>query len=397
MTSVITKHSLSDAEIVVIKLGSALLIDDIGAANTARFAAIAADIAALRKLGKKVVVVSSGSVALGREILGMKPGPLKLEEKQASAAAGQTRLMRAWEDALAPYAAPAAQALLTFDDTETRRRWLNARATLHTLLEAGAVPIVNENDTVATRQLRYGDNDRLAARVAQMLSADVLILLSDIDGLYTADPRNDPDAQHIPEVFELTPDIMAMGGSANSTAGVGSGGMATKLEAARIAMSAGCATVITLGERTTEEDGMVSGPIAALDDGARGTWFIPALNPETARRQWLSGALKPTGVITVDTGAAHALANGNSLLPAGVTAVSGRFNRGDAVEVRGPNGNPIARGLSAYSEEDASQLIGRNSKDIESILGYRGRPALVHRDDLVLILPGPPETAADEA
>ena len=372
---------LSTARRVVIKVGSSLLIDqETGKPHEARFAAIAADAAKLRAEGKAIVIVSSGAVALGRRALGLKAGKLRLEEKQAAAAAGQPKLMRAWEDALGKHDAPVAQALLTFYDTEQRRRWLNARATMETLLERGAVTIVNENDTVATDEIRYGDNDRLAARVAQMLGADVLVLLSDIDGLYDADPRSNPNAIHIPEVRKLTPNIVAMAGGVNTAAGVGSGGMATKLDAARIGMTAGCSTLITLGTHAS-----AAGPIAAVASGARGTWFIADLTPETARRQWLAGALRPTGSVRVDAGAARALKSGKSLLAAGVTSVAGRFERGDAVDVIDPDGATIARGVSAYSSEDATRLIGRKSDEFEAILGYRGRPALIHVDDMVLV------------
>jgi glutamate 5-kinase len=373
---------LASARRVVIKIGSSLLIDQgSGKPHTARFTALSADAAKLRAEGKAIVIVSSGAVALGRAALKLKAGKLRLEEKQAAAAAGQPRLMRAWGDALLGHDIPVAQALLTFDDTERRRRWLNARATMETLIERGAVPVVNENDTVATEEIRYGDNDRLAARVAQMLGADVLVLLSDVDGLYDADPRSNPSAKHIPEVRRLTPELMAMAGGVNKAAGVGSGGMATKLEAARIAMTAGCATAITLGDQTTADG---DGPLSAIAGGARATWFLPDVTPETARRQWLVGALKPAGALMVDAGAVRALQSGKSLLPAGVVAVSGRFERGDAVEVLDPDGRAIARGVCAYSSEDAAKLIGRNSADIESVLGFRGRPAIIHRDDLAL-------------
>lgn len=373
---------LASARRVVIKVGSSLLIDqETGLPHMARFAALAGDAAKLRGEGKAIVIVSSGAVALGRRALGMKAGKLRLEEKQAAAAAGQPRLMRAWDDALGKHGAPTAQALLTFHDTEQRRRWLNARATMETLLERGAIPIVNENDTVATEEIRYGDNDRLAARVAQMLGADVLVLLSDIDGLYEADPRSNPDAKHIAEVRKLTPDIVAMAGGANASAGVGSGGMATKIDAARIAMTAGCSTLITLGTNTAGD----GGPIAALTGGSKGTWFLADVSPETARRQWLAGALRPTGSVRVDAGAARALKSGKSLLAAGVTSVAGRFERGDAVDVIDPDGVTVARGVSAYSSEDAARLIGKQSDAFETILGYRGRPALIHVDDLVLV------------
>ncbi|MEZ5937283.1 MAG: glutamate 5-kinase [Hyphomonadaceae bacterium] len=369
---------LAAARRIVLKVGSALLVDqETGKPHMARFTAIAADAARLRADGKAVAIVSSGAVALGRHALNLKAGKLRLEEKQAAAASGQPLLMRAWSDALGEHDLTVAQALLTLSDTEQRRRWLNGRATLETLIERGAVPIVNENDTVATDEIRYGDNDRLAARVAQMIGADVLVLLSDIDGLYDSDPRNTPNANHIPEVRRITPDILAMAGGANSASGVGSGGMSTKLEAARIAMTAGCATCIARGDPT-------DGPLHAISSGARATWFVPEITPETARRQWLAGSLKPSGSYVVDTGAAKALRSGKSLLPAGVTTVSGRFERGDAVDVCDPTGAIIARGISAYSSEDATRLIGRNSTEIESILGYRGRPALIHVDDLVL-------------
>ena len=372
---------LSTARRVVIKVGSSLLIDqETGKPHEARFAAIAADAAKLRVEGKAIVIVSSGAVALGRRALGLKTGKLRLEEKQAAAAAGQPKLMRAWEDALGKHDAPVAQALLTFYDTEQRRRWLNARATMETLLERGAVTIVNENDTVATDEIRYGDNDRLAARVAQMLGADVLVLLSDIDGLYDADPRANANAKHIPQVDKLTPEIIAMAGGANVTAGVGSGGMATKIDAARIAMTAGCSTLITLGTHAS-----AAGPIAAVAAGAKGTWFLANLSPESARRKWLAGALRASGSVRVDAGASKALLAGKSLLAAGVTAVVGKFERGDAVDVIDPDGKSIARGVSAYSSDDATRLIGRKSEEFEAILGYRGRPALIHVDDMVLI------------
>ncbi len=373
---------LSTARRVVVKVGSSLLIDqESGQPHSVRFAALAGDAARLRAEGKSVVIVSSGAVALGRRALGLKAGKLRLEEKQAAAAAGQPRLMRAWEDALATYGVPVAQALLTFYDTEQRRRWLNARSTLETLIERGAIPVVNENDTVATEEIRYGDNDRLAARVAQMLGADVLVLLSDVDGLYDVNPRVNRQARHIPEVRRITAEIMAMAGGANLAAGTGSGGMATKIDAARIAMTAGCATVITLGTQAAAE----GGPLHALAQGARATWFLPEVSPETARRQWLAGALKPSGMVRVDAGAAKALKSGKSLLAAGVVAVSGRFERGDAVDVVDLDGVPIARGVSAYSSEDAARLVGRKSDEFEAILGYRGRPALIHVDDLVLV------------
>ncbi len=373
---------LAQAKRVVVKLGSALLVDEQGESDTARIQAISRDIVALIADGKQVIIVSSGSVALGRKVLNLHSGSLKLDEKQAAAAAGQLRLIRAWENAFQIHSIQIAQALLTLDDTEIRRRWLNARATLNTLLEAGALPIVNENDTVATEGIRYGDNDRLSARVAQLVGADVLVLLSDIDGLYTADPRVDPSAKHIPLVTDLTPEIMAMGGSANAQAGVGTGGMATKLEAARIAMTAGCATVITLGEPESDNHDL---PLSALRGGAKATWFIPQITPETARIQWLLGSLQPSGKVIVDKGAAKALKNGMSLLPAGIISIEGHFDRGDALEVYDPTNTLISRGISSYSSDDAVKLIGRNTTEIESIVGYKGRPALIHTDDMVLL------------
>jgi len=360
---------LSKAKRVIIKLGSALLINEDGKVNATRIHAISRDVVKLIAEGKQVALVSSGAVALGRDALGLSSKSLKLEEKQAAAAAGQLRLMRAWQDAFQEHNIPVAQALLTIDDTETRRRWLNARATLNTLLEAGAVPIVNENDTVATEEIRYGDNDRLAARVSQMIGADVLVLLSDIDGLYTADPRFNDQAKHIPVVTSLSADILAMGGDANADSGVGSGGMATKLEAARIAMTAGCATLIARGDPT---DNPTDQPIEAILNGGRSTW-------------WLLGAIKPSGKIYVDEGAAIALSKHKSLLHAGVTKVSGQFSRGDGVEILGPDNKPIARGICAYSSDDALKLIGCKSSEIESIVGFKGRPALIHIDDMVTI------------
>jgi glutamate 5-kinase len=370
---------LASARRVVVKLGSAQVIDAAsGAVRAGRLAELAGDLShwAGSAPGRSFVVVSSGAVALGRRVLGLSHSPLRLEEKQAAAAAGQPLLMRAWADAFAPVSRPVAQALLTPDDTEHRRRWLNARATLETLIEAGAVPVINENDTVATAELRYGDNDRLAARVAQMTGADALVLLSDVAGLYTADPRRDPDARLLPVVRELTPEVLAMGGGANADTGVGSGGMRTKLEAARIALTAGCSTAIT--------DGAAPHVLRALEAGGPATWFLSAATPESARRAWLAGSLSPVGTLVVDAGAARALKDGASLLPAGVTQVEGRFERGDAVAIRSPEGGMLARGITAYSAEDARRIAGHRSGEIEAILGFRGRPALVHRDDLVL-------------
>lgn len=369
--------SLGDARRIVVKVGSALLVDgDTGEAARAWLAALAADCAAIRARGGEVVIVSSGAVALGRRVLGLGSGKLILEEKQAAAAAGQARLLAAWADAFAPHGAAVAQALLTPDDTERRRRWLNARATLDTLLALKAVPIINENDTVATEELRYGDNDRLAARVAQMVAADALVLLSDVDGLYTADPRRDSAARRIDVVEVIDASVEAMAGGANADAGVGSGGMRTKIEAAKIATAAGCTVAITDGRRPHA--------LAGLDAGAPATWFRAHGTPQAARTAWLAHTLKPAGSVSVDAGAARALAKGASLLPVGITSVSGAFERGDAVLILGPDGATLGRGLSAYDAADAVRIKGRRTDEVEAILGYAGRPALVHRDDLVL-------------
>jgi len=375
-----TSLPLTRARRVVLKFGSALMVDaDTGTTRVSWLASVAADVAALRAKGVPVVIVSSGAVALGRRVLGLTSAKLRLEEKQAAAAAGQARLMQAWGDAFAVHSIPVAQALLTPDDTERRRRWLNARATFDALLSLGAVPIVNENDTVATEELRYGDNDRLAARVAQMVGADALVLFSDVDGLYDSDPRSDPKAVHIPVVVEITMAIEAMAGGINASAGVGSGGMRTKIDAARIATAAGCAVAI--------KDGITDHPLARLLQGEKATWFLAQSDPETARRAWLAHALKPAGTIIVDGGAERALKGGASLLPVGVKAVEGRFERGDAVMIKSASGTLLGNGLSAYDSGDAERIKGRHTDDIEALLGYRGRPAIVHRDDLVLADP----------
>jgi glutamate 5-kinase len=362
--------ALQGARLVVVKVGSALVVDpDTGAADAAWLADLAADLRRLAARGQKAVIVSSGAIALGRRRLGLKRRALTLPEKQAAAAAGQSLLMRAWETALGETAA--AQVLLTPDDTEVRRRYLNARATLETLLELGVTPVVNENDTVATDEIRYGDNDRLAARVAQMVGADLLVLLSDVDGLYTADPRRDPGAAHIPHVAQLTPEIEAMAGGAH----VGSGGMATKLAAVRIAAAAGCSTLITLGRRAA--------PLRAVEDGAKATLFAAAATPAAAYKAWIAGSLAPQGALVVDDGAARALRAGKSLLSAGVTAVEGRFGKGDAVIVRDGGGREVARGLSRYDAIDAARIVGLKSDAIEPALGYSAGP-LIHADDLAL-------------
>ena len=325
------------------------------------------------------MIVSSGAVALGRRRLGLKKRKLMLDEKQAAASAGQSLLMRAWEEALAPSGAVAAQILLTRDDTETRRRWLNARATVQTLLSLGAVPIVNENDTVATEEIRYGDNDRLAARVAQMVGADLLVLLSDVDGVYTADPRRDASATHIPHIDAITPELAAMAEGANLADGVGTGGMATKIAAARIAADAGCATLIGLGRSD-----VAPGPLAAIEQGARTTLIDAGATPLAAYKQWIAGGLSPMGEIVIDPGAVTALAAGKSLLPSGVLEVRGQFGKGDPVSVLDPEGREVARGLAAYDADAARRIRGLRSDAIEAALGYSDRPVLVHRDDLVL-------------
>lgn len=371
-------NRLTTARRVVVKVGSALLVDPAaGQANHAWLSSMAADVARMRARGQQVLIVSSGSVALGRQRLGLGRRALTLPEKQAAAAAGQSLLMRAWEQAFEPHGLTTAQILLTRDDTETRRRWLNARATVETLLELGATPVINENDTVVTEEIRYGDNDRLAARVAQMIGADMLVLLSDIDGLYTADPRSNPSAQHIPIVQEITPQIDAMAGGANSGAGVGTGGMATKLIAARIAGGAGCATLITIGSGEA--------PIKAAEEGARSTLFEPSTTPIAAYKQWIAGSLAPQGRVSVDAGAEQALRSGKSLLPAGVRAVEGRFEKGDAVAIVGEDGREFARGLVRYDAVETERVQGVKSSQIEAILGYSGGPTLIHADDLALL------------
>ncbi len=368
-----TLPRVQDARLLVVKIGSALLVDG-ATPRLAWLDGVAADIAAARARGTQVIVVSSGAIALARPVLGLLHPRLRLEEKQAAAAVGQIRLAQAWSTALAGQDLTAAQLLLTLEDTEDRRRYLNARATLTTLLGLGCIPVINENDSVATAEIRFGDNDRLAARVAEMVQADQLLLLSDIDGLYTADPKRDPAAAHLPVIEALTPEIEAMGG--DPPPGYSSGGMRTKLVAARIATQAGCAMAIAVG--------LVDRPLRALEQGARCTWFLPAPEGRTARKRWIAGSLQPTGRLVVDAGAARALADGRSLLPAGVRAVEGGFERGDSVLIQDQAGATLARGLTAYASADASRIAGHRSEEIEAILGWRGRDEIVHRDDLVL-------------
>jgi glutamate 5-kinase len=369
------KNRIAEARRLVIKIGSALLVDDqAGRIRRDWLDALADDVAACRRAGQEVVIVSSGAIATGKRLLGLS-GALRLEEQQAAAAAGQVRLAHAYQESLARHSITAAQVLVTLSDTEERRRHLNARATLLTLLALGAVPVINENDTVATEEIRFGDNDRLGARVAQMVSADTLVLFSDIDGLYTANPKTDPAARHIPELGEITAAVVDMAGAAINADS--RGGMVTKIEAAKIAFGAGCRMAIA--------DGRGLHPLKALAEGARCTWFLPPAEPRTARKRWIASAIGSGGAVTVDDGAARALRGGRSLLPAGVVAVEGRFRRGDAISVRDQAGRELARGLSAYSAEDAARIKGRKSAEIEAILGFRGRDELIHRDDLVLV------------
>jgi glutamate 5-kinase len=369
-----TASPIAEARRLIVKVGSSLLVDDqSGQIRREWLESLCDDVARCRGRGQEVVLVSSGAVAVGRRHLGLTP-PLKLEEKQAAAAVGQVQLAHAYQEALARRGITTAQVLLTLYDSEDRRRYLNARETLDTLLRLGAVPVINENDTVATTEIRFGDNDRLAARVAQMISADALVLFSDIDGLYTADPRRDPGATYLPEVREITPEIEAMAGDPGT--GYGSGGMVTKLVAAKICLSAGCRMAICKGEPLR--------PLTALENGVRATWFLPPGEPRTARKQWIYGSMNPVGALTVDAGAARALAKGGSLLPAGVVAVEGDFQRGDCVLVRNAAERVLGRGLIGYSADECRQLQGRQSADIETILGYRRRDELIHRDDLVM-------------
>ena len=374
-TASLAHAKLAGAKRLIVKIGSALLVDEeSGGIRRKWLDALADDVAALRERGTDVILVSSGAIAVGRRHLGLAAGTLRLEEKQAAAATGQIRLAHAYQETLARHHITVAQILLTLGDTEERRRHLNARSTLNQLLKMGAVPVINENDTVATAEIRFGDNDRLAARVAAMISADTLVLLSDIDGLYTADPRKDKSATHIAEITEMTADIESMAGEAPT--GYSSGGMVTKLAAARIAMSAGCRMAIADGRRMN--------PLQAILDGGTCSWFLPASEPKTARKRWIAGSLKPTGTLVVDAGALTALKSGRSLLPAGIVKVEGRFERGDAVIVADTDGNEVARGLVAYSARDARHIMGHKSREIADLLGYRGRDEMIHRDDLVL-------------
>lgn len=373
----ILQPSLAQFRRIVIKVGSALLVDrQKGRARHGWLAALAEDIAELHGRGADVQVVSSGAIALGRTVLGMPAGTLRLEESQAAAAVGQIALARIWAEALSHHGITAGQILVTLADTEERQRYLNARATIGRLLEMRAVPVINENDTVATSEIRYGDNDRLAARVATMTGADLLVLFSDVDGLYTAPPASNPAAQHIPVVPRITASIEAMAGGAASE--LSRGGMTTKIEAGKIAVSGGTHMVIA--------DGRPKNPLAAIANGARCTWFLTASTPATARKVWIAGTLEPRGVVHVDPGAARALAGGASLLPVGVRKVDGEFQRGDAVIIRDMNGTELGRGLVAYDAGEARAVVGKLSKDIEAVLGHAGQAEMIHRDDMALVI-----------
>lgn len=370
------QSQLSAGKRVVIKIGSSLLVDTAaGTLNRPWLESLAGEVVRLKQRGQQVMLVSSGAIALGRRYLNFASDQRRLEEHQAAAAAGQIVLAHAYQDLLDRHNIKVAQVLLTPDDTEDRRRYLNARSTLETLLALGVVPVINENDTVATQEIRYGDNDRLAARVSEMISADCLVLLSDVDGLYESDPATNPDAVLIPEVHEITPELESICGSSRTE--YGSGGMATKLAAARICMSAGCATLIA--------SGIELAPLLAVENGGPCTWFLPNKTPLAARKQWIAGTLATRGALTIDAGAERALNEGKSLLPVGVVAVDGRFSRGDAVSIKGSSGCELGRGLAAYDSDDAQVIRGQRSQDIERLLGYRGRDEMIHRDNLVLL------------
>jgi glutamate 5-kinase len=369
------RPSLNKFRRIVVKVGSSLLVDsEAGEVRASWLTALASDLASLHHEGRELLIVSSGSIALGRGKLKLPRGTLKLEESQAAAAVGQIALARIWSEVLGAHGIGAGQVLVTLQDTEERRRYLNARSTIAKLLEWRAVPVINENDTVATSEIRYGDNDRLAARVATMASADLLILLSDVDGLYDAPPSQNPDAKLVPVVKTVTADIEAMAGSAESE--LSRGGMRTKIEAAKIATTAGTHMLIASGK--------IEHPLAAIAGGGPCTWFLTPANPVTARKRWIAGSLEPKGTLTIDAGAVKALRAGKSLLPAGVIRVEGQFARGDAVVVRGPDTHEIGRGLVAYDAEEAEKIKGRSSPDVMAILGVSGRAEMIHRDDLVM-------------
>ncbi len=375
MKSNLNKARIAEAKRIVVKIGSVLLVDDnSGTLHNAWLNSLGKDVAALRDRGHEVILVSSGAIALGRRYLGLKPGELKLEEKQAAAAVGMVRLAQSYQETLNKFDLSVAQILLTLDDSENRRRYLNARSTIMTLLRVGVVPLINENDTIATDEIRFGDNDRLAARVASMVSADLLILLSNINGLYTADPAQDKAAKLVPTVTEITHEIEAM--ASNTVTSDSSGGMPTKLAAAKQCLGAGCRMIICEGR------GMF--PLKSLENGGDCTWFIPSGNPQTARKRWISGSLQSLGSVIVDDGAVAALERGRSLLPAGILRIEGTFQRGDAITIMKKDGSEFGRGLIAYSSKDATQIIGHKTGEIEDLLGYRGRDEIIHRDDLVI-------------
>mgnify|MGYP003645826591 CR=1 FL=1 len=359
---------------IVIKIGSALLVDRDSGLKAQWLESLCADIAELKRAGCEVLVVSSGAIAMGRTVLGLARGSLRLEESQAAAAVGQIALARAWSGCLATHSIVAGQILLTLGDTEERRRYLNARATIAELMRHGAVPIINENDTVATSEIRYGDNDRLAARVATMVSADLLVLMSDIDGLYTAPPHLDPDARFLATIDTITPEIEAMAGDAGSE--LSRGGMKTKIDAGKIATGSGTAMIITAGQRLY--------PLSAIERGERATLFLASGTPRTARKRWIAGHLKLHGALVVDEGAVAALSSGKSLLAAGVVSVHGEFSRGDPILITRADGSEVARGIVAYDTDDAGKIAGLRSSAVSEALGYEARAAMVHRDDLVL-------------
>jgi len=375
VTSDAGREAWSAARRIVIKIGSALLVDSAsGRIRSTWLNSLADDVAELRQSSREVVLVSSGAIALGRRLMKLPGGPLQLEQSQAAAAVGQITLAHSYQELFKARGLTTAQVLLTLGDTEERRRYLNARRTIHTLLAHGAIPVVNENDTVATSEIRYGDNDRLSARVASMISADCLVLLSDIDGLYTSPPGTDPEARRLDLVREITPEIEAMAGDAGTE--LSRGGMKTKLEAGRIALAAGTDMVIASGK--------VLHPLRALGEGAPCTWFLASSDPVTAKKRWIAGQLEPRGALRIDAGAERALLAGKSLLPAGVTHVEGQFDRGDAVVIRNSNGRELGRGLIAYARDEAERIIGHRSSDIAEILGHEGRSELIHRDDMAL-------------
>ena len=375
MKNTLNKARIAEAKRIVVKIGSVLLVDDnSGTLHNAWLNSLGKDVAALRDRGHEVILVSSGAIALGRRYLGLKTGELKLEEKQAAAAVGMVRLAQSYQETLNKFDLSVAQILLTLDDSENRRRYLNARSTIMTLLRVGVVPLINENDTIATDEIRFGDNDRLAARVASMVSADLLILLSNINGLYTADPAQHKAAKLVPTVTEITHEIEAM--ASNTVTSDSSGGMPTKLAAAKQCLGAGCRMIICEGR------GMF--PLKSLENGGDCTWFIPSGNPQTARKRWISGSLQSLGSVIVDDGAVAALERGRSLLPAGILRIEGTFQRGDAITIMKRDGSEFGRGLIAYSSEDATQIIGHKTGEIEDLLGYRGRDEIIHRDDLVI-------------